>query len=304
LSVPYALHAKTADNGITTAQANEIADNTLKVGYTDALVSANVDVVTNTAKTGITTQQASDITANNAKVGLTPGTNPGEMQYWNGTAWVTVASGNDGQFLTLVSGVPTWRTTEGKTDVLNPTTGKIWMDRNLGAAQVATSSTDAAAYGDLYQWGRGTDGHQIRTSATTGTLSGADVPGHGDFILAPSSPYDWRSPQNDNLWQGVSGINNPCPTGYRIPTEAELNAERTSWGTNDAAGAYASPLKLAVAGYRDSSFGSLHYVGSVGYYWSSTVDGIYSRGLYFDSSNASMGSYNRAVGFSVRCIKD
>lgn len=39
-------------------------------------------------------------------------------------------------------------------DVTNPTTGKTWMDRNLGASQAATSSTDDLAYGDLYQWGR------------------------------------------------------------------------------------------------------------------------------------------------------
>ena len=39
-------------------------------------------------------------------------------------------------------------------DVTNPTTGAIWMDRNLGATQAATSSTDVDAYGDLYQWGR------------------------------------------------------------------------------------------------------------------------------------------------------
>jgi hypothetical protein len=45
-------------------------------------------------------------------------------------------------------------------DVTNPTTGKTWMDRNLGASQVANSSTDAASYGDLYQWGRRADGHQ------------------------------------------------------------------------------------------------------------------------------------------------
>jgi hypothetical protein len=38
-------------------------------------------------------------------------------------------------------------------DVTNPATGKIWMDRNLGATQVATSSTDANSFGDLYQWG-------------------------------------------------------------------------------------------------------------------------------------------------------
>jgi hypothetical protein len=50
-------------------------------------------------------------------------------------------------------------------------TGQVWMDRNLGASQVATSSTDPASYGDLYQWGRPADGHQIRTSAITATLA-------------------------------------------------------------------------------------------------------------------------------------
>ncbi len=99
-------------------------------------------------------------------------------------------------------------------DVLNPSTGKTWMDRNLGASRVATSSTDAAAYGDLYQWGRLADGHQCRNSGTTTQLSSSDVPDHGDFILASSSPFDWRSPQNDNLWQGVNGVNNPCPMEY------------------------------------------------------------------------------------------
>ncbi|VVM21411.1 hypothetical protein BSPWISOXPB_2895 [uncultured Gammaproteobacteria bacterium] len=35
----------------------------------------------------------------------------------------------------------------------SPITGKIWLDRNLGATQAATSRTDSASYGDLYQWG-------------------------------------------------------------------------------------------------------------------------------------------------------
>ncbi|PKP05708.1 MAG: hypothetical protein CVU10_10180 [Bacteroidetes bacterium HGW-Bacteroidetes-5] len=104
--------------------------------------------------------------------------------------------------------------------------GKIWMDRNLGATRVATSSTDAEAYGDLYQWGRLSDGHQIRTSGTTTTLADSDTPGHNNFIRSSSLPIDWRDPQNDNLWQGVSGTNNPCPSGFRVPTETELNDER------------------------------------------------------------------------------
>ena len=67
--------------------------------------------------------------------------------------------------------------------VTNPSTGKIWMDRNLGAIQVATSSTDENSYGDLYQWGRGADGHQLRTSTTTSILSSTDQPPNNNYIL-------------------------------------------------------------------------------------------------------------------------
>ena len=189
-------------------------------------------------------------------------------------------------------------------DIYNPVTGKTWMDRNLGASRAATSSTDAQAYGDLYQWGRAADGHQKRNSPTASTLSIIDQPGHGSFITTTSSPYDWRSPQNDDLWQGVNGVNNPCPPGYRLPTNAELDAERLSWSSNNSAGAFASPLKLPVAGYRVLSGGSLDDVGYFGYYWSSTVDGSYSRYLHFYSGNAYMVINSRASGSSVRCLKD
>jgi uncharacterized protein (TIGR02145 family) len=189
-------------------------------------------------------------------------------------------------------------------DVTNPSTGKIWMDRNLGASQVATSSTDVNSYGDLYQWGRRADGHQCRTSATTSTLSSSDQPSHGNFILTPNSPYDWRSPQNTNLWQGVNGVNNPCPGGYRLPTQTELEAERLSWSSNTSAGAFGSPLKLPLAGLRGYSNGSLIVVGAQGYYWSSTVSSTFSPHLGFDISNAGMSTGDRASGASVRCLKD
>jgi uncharacterized protein (TIGR02145 family) len=191
-------------------------------------------------------------------------------------------------------------------DVTNPTTGKIWMDRNLGASRAATRSTDAQSYGDLYQWGRFADGHQCRTSSTTSTRSSTDRPGHGSFITSFSfgANWDWRIPQNTNLWQGVNGVNNPCPGGYRLPTAAELEAERSSWSSNNAAGAFASPLKWPVAGDRYLSSGSLLNVGSYGLYWSSTVDGTNARYLAFASSDANMFSIARAFGFSVRCIND
>jgi uncharacterized protein (TIGR02145 family) len=182
--------------------------------------------------------------------------------------------------------------------------GKTWMDRNLGATRVATSSTDPDAYGDLYQWGRAADGHELRGSQTITTLSSSDQPGNDDFILERNFPYDWRSPQNPNLWQGVNGVNNnPCPSGFRLPTDAELDAERLSWTTNNSAGAFASPLKLPLAGYRSHMDGSLFGLGLSGYYWSSTVNSTYSRSLSFNTINASIASSDRrSEGNSVRCI--
>jgi uncharacterized protein (TIGR02145 family) len=174
------------------------------------------------------------------------------------------------------------------------------MDRNLGATRVATSSSDAASYGDLYQWGRGTDGHQSRTSGKTITTSSSNTPGNSDFI---TSSGDWRSPGNDDLWQGISGWNNPCPTGYLLPTEAEWEAERVSWSSSNAAGAFGSQLKLPVAGVRYNIDGSLVDVGTGGDYWSSTVSGTSASYLYFDSSDAAIYGGKRALGLSVRCIK-
>jgi uncharacterized protein (TIGR02145 family) len=189
-------------------------------------------------------------------------------------------------------------------DVTNPITGKTWMDRNLGATRAATSSDDSLAYGDLYQWGRGADGHQCRNSATTSTLSTSDQPGHGKFILSTISPYDWRSSQNSNLWQGVNGVNNPCPIGYRIPSYIELDAERTSWSQNNSIGALNSVFKPTMPGYRYHLNGSIYNIGSYGNYWSSMVNGIDSWYLHLTNNNAYLDPGSRAHQFSVRCIKD
>jgi uncharacterized protein (TIGR02145 family) len=185
--------------------------------------------------------------------------------------------------------------------------GQIWMDRNLGASRVATGINDSEAYGDLYQWGRGTDGHEKRTSGTTSTLSNSVSPGHGNFITAPDSPNDWLSTPNATLWQGVSGTNNPCPAGFRLPTATEWQTELNSWGNDNSTDAFNSPLKLVTAGYR-SDEGVLDFVGDNGSYWSATVSSGVESGksdyLYFNSSSAFIGHYSRVTGHSVRCIRD
>jgi uncharacterized protein (TIGR02145 family) len=119
-----------------------------------------------------------------------------------------------------------------------------------------------------------------------------------------NSPSDWRNPQNNNFWQGVVGINNPCPPGFRIPTDIEWDNERLSWSVNNYNRAYNSPLKLSVAGSRHYHFGVLSLVGSSGSYWSNTIVGTNSFNLDFISSNANMSSKKRSYGFTVRCLKD
>ena len=182
------------------------------------------------------------------------------------------------------------------------------MDRNLGASQVATSISDILAYGDLYQWGRRADGHQCRTSPTTAILSSVDQPPHGDFIIdpaVPGNPGNWRSPENVNLWQGVNGVNNPCPSGYRVPTQSEFDVEKATWSTLNLAGGFGSTLKLNANGRR-SPTGTIAQVGTTGTYWTSTTNGVdLSQPLILSSNNASYDSTpGRVVGLAVRCIKD
>lgn len=227
------------------------------------------------------------------------------LQWWNGTIWYDGCTNSTQAIGTFTTNYVFCSSATTVVNITNPSTGKIWMDRNLGATQAATSATDVNAYGDLFQWGRYSDGHQCRTSSTTSTLSTVNQPSHVNYILSPNPPFDWRSPQNSNLWQGVNGLNNPCPYGYRIPTELEWEAERASWSTSNNVGAFLSPLKLTIAGSRNPISGSLTSVGSVGLYWSSTINSNATLGLNINSSNAvSNVAGVRGEGYSVRCIKD
>jgi hypothetical protein len=203
--------------------------------------------------------------------------------------------------------------------------GNTWLSHNLGAhytnmnhasfnpVQQATSATDHLAYGSLFQWGRAADGHELITyssgtsgtpvNGTTTTRPEADTAANGLFITINSGNYDWRgATQNNNLWQGVSGINNPCPAGYRLPTLAELTNSNITYSTTAAS----SDMKFTVPGYRSCSDGSLNLVGRQGCYWSSSVN-VFSSLVGTLSHHAiflSTAPHSRATGHTVRCLKD
>ncbi len=198
--------------------------------------------------------------------------------------------------------------------VTSPYTGKVWLDRNLGASQVCTALDDTACYGDYYQWGRNTDGHEKSTSGTT-TTQATDIDNAGDLFITSSSTYsnDWAySADGDGSlrsanWSKMDG-SSVCPVGFRVPTIDELKAELLDSGSAEIhsnADAFNSFLKLSSSGYRNGSSASLVDVGSWGYLGSSSVSGAYSSNLLFGPGAAGWTSNGgRAHGPSVRCLRD
>jgi len=221
--------------------------------------------------------------------------------------------------------------------IVSPTSGRKWLDRNLGAQQVATAFDDYLAYGDLFQWGRPDDGHQLmnwtasnagtRVNGMTTTLATSDAPGHNDFIDATaSSVEDWRSETNNNRWN--TSPQGPCPTGWHVPTYEEWGAEfpntiyggtATSGGIMDRNTAY-SLLKLTSSGMLNGTGTQAGQVaagsggstaGNSGWYWASTDFFYYpeydfSHGYEIElyELSAQIQYLSKSYGMNVRCIKD
>jgi uncharacterized protein (TIGR02145 family) len=199
--------------------------------------------------------------------------------------------------------------------ITSAVTSRKWLDRNLGAPNVATTKIDWQNMGDLFQWGRGADGHQLiirrppgvlngTVNGNTTTLSNQDNPGHSLFITTDTVPYNWRVPKNPNLWQISTGINNVCPTGWHVPSKDDWEAEQL--GNED--NAY-TRLKLTLAGSRDSEDGRVGGVGFDGRYWTSTAtesgDLVFPSALILTTTISYVSVTNPpASGLPVRCIKD
>ena len=83
-----------------------------------------------------------------------------------------------------------------------------------------------------------------------------------------------------------------------------MTAEVTAYTITNSASAFASPLKFTVPGRRDYSTGALDNVGSYGYYWSSSVSDTYATLRYFTAFGTYVNTNYRALGLTVRCLKD
>ena len=222
----------------------------------------------------------------------------------------------------------------------------VWAPVNCGYH--ATDYT----YGKLYQWGRkygqGYSGKYYYSyyGSEVGETSDATVPSieYGGVsvisgnIEKNSNIYyayytDWVDPRDDKLWNSGTESNpikteyDPCPTGWRVPTYAELeelalNARLVTGSENVQSGFwvygpnndYSSPkIFLPAAGYRGYSEtwanDTARYRGAIGHYWTSKTK---SDKAYYLSFSVTSGGYpsmyyhgdNRTHGFSVRCVQE
>lgn len=217
----------------------------------------------------------------------------------------------------------------------------IWAPVNCGY-EPATSDSKGYPYGKLYQWGRKYgQGYSASYDASVPEIMEGPISainGQKDiysntFFTASESPYDWMTPQNDNLWNSGTEDNpvkteyDPCPEGWRVPTYTELeklsNICSTFLKVEDQKGRYfcgdytylddAPQVFFPAAGYR-SMDGDFTSRGTKGLYWSSspytspyTSPDIkyYAGSLFFNSSGVDPDPNDlRAEGYSVRCVQE
>jgi uncharacterized protein (TIGR02145 family) len=175
----------------------------------------------------------------------------------------------------------------------------IWRDflcHNLGAETSLDPFTPAPGLnGNYYQW---------NTKNTVATVN--------DVI---------SSTWNTNISTTWDAANDPCPEGYRTPTQSEwvgiavaannpqIMPKNVSWtnsANNFSSGYMVGPaLYLPAAGERNRDNGSLVTRGNVGSYWSTTYSGGSNASyLHFDSGIIRPSFvYSLSAGFSIRCIE-
>ncbi|MCX6307202.1 MAG: hypothetical protein NT040_19730 [Bacteroidetes bacterium] len=213
-----------------------------------------------------------------------------EVAYGSGTLPQFVC-GNSMTIMHLTMGgiAPVDKTvTYGTVNNIPGETPKCWITRNLGASQQATEVSDGteASAGWYWQFNR-KQGFQYISSR---------IP-NSTWINSISESLNWTT------------VSDPCAielgTGWRIPTLTEwtnviAGGSWTNWN-----GPYISPLKLHAAGCLSYGDGSLLNRGSVGYYWSGLQgDATFGWYLSFSSGYNTMGSNQKAYGFSIRCLRD
>ena len=166
---------------------------------------------------------------------------------------------------------------------------KCWISSNLGSDHQATALNDAteASAGWYWQFNR-KQGYKhdglTRTPNTT-------------WITSIIETSDWIT------------ANDPCNielgAAWRIPTYSEWYNVDNTGGWENWNGPWGSGLKLHAAGFLYFSDGTLGGRSVYGTYWSVTqAENAKGWTLGFNSGESFIYPEIKAVGFSIRCLRD
>ena len=304
----------TVNNGTVTAVSAGIATITVITADGAHTAAANVTVTPATvAVTGVTLNYGRVDMWVNTSVTLTatvlPANATNRNVIWSSSNTQIATVSNTGVITGLREGTATItvttvdgnRTANSIVTVFGATTdpgivinGIRWAMRNVD--RPGTFASRPQSFGMFYQWNRnvGWSATNPMVNSNGGTSWNSTTPGGTSWTVA----------------------NNPCPPGWRVPTQAELSALNNLpnvWGTLGGVagrgfGTFPNQVFLPAADGRGRLNGNLGTPGVIGYYWSSTQSSSFATaawGLRFDNSRSEMAQdWHRGNAFSVRCVAE
>ena len=229
------------------------------------------------------------------------------ISYWNGTTWIAVPPGLQGQSLRFTNGVPSWvYTAVTDIDGNGYDTVRIgtqtWMKQNLKVTHYRNGDaipnvTDGNAWGNL------SDGAYCNYN------------NDNNYANIYGRLYNWFT---------VVDSRNLCPTGWHTPTNAEWTTLTNYLGGLTIAGSKLKETGLThwnspnTGATNETSFtalpGGWNYNGydmngNLGSWWSNTQNIVWNsdaNSIYmnYNDSTISVNIDEKQRGFSVRCVKD
>lgn len=277
LSVPYALHAKTADSVV----------NGFSGDYND-LTNKPSDVSEFNNDAGyISDYQNLSVSATGDTLYISKGNwviVPGISNANNGNG-NTIQDGDGNSYGYVVIGSQTWFSSNLKTTkyangdpIPNVTNNSQWSNLTSGAwAHYSNNSQYDNQFGKLYNWYAVNDSRNV-------CPTGWHVP----------SDSDWTVLETHLGGQPVAG-------GKLKSTQVPLD-----WSTPNTGATNSEGFNAQGGGYRLVD-GSFDYIKSHGYWWSSTsysTTDAWRRSFMYNSSGSIRNALDKNMGFSIRCVKD
>jgi uncharacterized protein (TIGR02145 family) len=264
---------------------NELNAQNVGVGTTTPHTSAVLDVSSTTKgflPPRMTAAQRSAISSPTNGLLVYQTDYPSGLYYFNVGVWSSVATPTHYPSVTICS--------------------QKWMDRNLDVTTYRNGDTIAYVT-DPTAW----------VTLTTGAWC--------YYNNDPSTNATYGKLYN---WYAVNDPRGLAPTGWHVPSDAEWTTLETCLGGTSVAGGkmkvtgtstWVSPNTGATntsgfaglpGGYRYDD-GSFTFVGSFGFWWSSTEfnpTSAWNSYLIYNAGSLSRNVYEKQNGFSVRCLRD